>query len=125
MDYYVAAAAIGAGLAAIWVIWLLALRTYLRRTRGRPGILLSVLQVVIVLLLLLTASRVSNRYFIWANVTAPAAMMTFRRIWILVWGAGMVATIQIFIDIRKMATPAPAARPTRPMNRADRRRRRR
>jgi hypothetical protein len=124
MNFYVAAGGIGLGLAAAWVIWLIAVRTYLRRTRSRPGILLSVLQVVIVLLLLLLAYRVSVWYFIWANVTAPGAMMTFRRIWIIVWGLGMVASIQLFLDIRKMAEPAPIARPTRPMNRASRRRRR-
>jgi hypothetical protein len=124
MNFYVAAAAIGLGLAAIWIAWLFAVRTYLRRTRSRPGLLLSVLQVVIVLLMMQLAYRVSDRYFEWANITAPDAMKTFRRIWILTFGGGMVASIQLFLDIRKMAAPAPVARPARPMNRANRRRRR-
>ena len=124
MNFYVAAVAIGLGLTVIWILWLIAVRSYLRRTRSRPGILLSVLQVVVVLLLLLTAYRVSDRYFIWANVSAPAVMMTFRRIWIIVWGLGMVASIQLFLDIRKLAEPAPVSRRLQPMNRANRRRRR-
>ena len=37
MNLYLAAVAIGVGLIAIWVGWLLAVRTYLRRTRSRPG----------------------------------------------------------------------------------------
>jgi hypothetical protein len=126
MNLYLAAVAIGAGLAAIWLLWLFAVRAYLRRTRGKPGILLSILQVIVVLLLLQGAYRVSDHYFTWANVTAPDVMKTFRRIWILVWGAGMVASIQLFLDIRKMAEPVPITRagPARPMNRAGRRRRR-
>jgi len=124
MNLYLAAVAIGVGLIAIWVGWLLAVRTYLRRTRSRPGILLSILQVIIVLLLIQAAYRVTDHYFAWANITAPDVMKTFRRTWILIWGAGMVASIQIFLDIRKMAEPAPPAPVARPMNRAGRRRRR-
>lgn len=124
MNVYLAAVLIGVGLAAIWVAWLLVVRSFLRRTRSRPGILLSILQVIIVLLLLQGAYRVSDRYFTMVNISAPGLMKTFRRIWILVWGAGMVVSIQLFLDIRKMAEPAPVARPTRPMNRASRRRRR-
>jgi len=128
MNFYLVAVAIGAGLAVIWVGWLFAVRTFLRRTRGKPGITLSILQVIVVLLLIQGAYRVSDYYFAWANVSAPDAMKTFRRIWILVWGAGMIATIQIFIDVRKMAAPTPSSRGAvvgKPMNRAGRRRRRR
>jgi hypothetical protein len=122
MNYYVAAAAIGLGLAAIWVLWLIAVRSYLRRTRSHPGILLSILQVVVVLLLMQLAYRVSDRYFEWSNITTPEAMKTFRRIWILTFGAGMVASIQLFLDIRKMAEAPPVSRKLQPMNRASRRR---
>ena len=125
MNFYVAAVAVGLGLAAVWVLWLIAVRSYLRRTRSRPGILLSILQVVVVLLLMQLAYRLSDRYFDWANITAPDAMKTFRRIWILTYGAGMVASIQLFLDIRKMAESRPMAQSRlQPMNRATRRRRR-
>ncbi|HEX4210202.1 MAG TPA: hypothetical protein VHY56_07415 [Candidatus Binataceae bacterium] len=124
MNLYLAAAAIGAGLIAIWLAWLLAVRTYLLRTRSKPGILLSILQVIVVLLLMQLAYRLSDRYFAWMNITAPDIMKSFRRIWILVWGAGMVASIQIFLDIRKMAEPASSTQAARPVNRASRRRRR-
>jgi len=122
VNFYVAAIAAGLSLTAIWVIWLLAVRTFLRRTRSRPGILLSILQVIIVLLLMQVAYRVSDRYFEFANISAPDAMRTFRRIWIVVWAAGMVASIQLFLDIRKMAEPVSSPRPVRPNNRARRRR---
>jgi hypothetical protein len=124
MNLYLAAVAIGVGLIAIWVGWLLAVRTYLRRTRSRPGMLLSILQVIIVLLMMQLAYRVTDHYFAWANISAPDVMKTFRRTWILIWGAGMVASIQIFLDIRKMAEPVSAPQMTHPVNRAGRRRRR-
>jgi hypothetical protein len=122
MNLYMAAMAIGVGLALIWLSWLLTVRAYLRRTRSKPGILLSILQVIIVLLIMQLAYRVSDHYFAWANITSPDVMRTFRRIWILVLAAAMVASIQIFLDIRKMAEPSSAPRRSRPMNRAGRRR---
>jgi hypothetical protein len=115
---------LGAGLVLIWLSWLLTVRLYLRRTRSRPGILLSILQVIVVLLMMQLAYRVSDHYFAWANITSPDVMKTFRRIWILVLAAGMVASIQIFLDIRKMAEPSSAPTRLQPMNRAGRRRRR-
>ena len=124
MNLYLAAVAIGVGPHSDLGRWLLAVRTYLRRTRGQPGILLSILQVIIVLLLIQGAYRVTDHYFAWANITAPDVMKTFRRTWILIWGAGMVASIQIFLDIRKMAEPVSTPPVARPMNRAGRRRRR-
>lgn len=123
MNLYLAATAIGVGLIVIWLAWLLTVRACLRRTRSRPGMLLSILQVVIVLLMMQLAYRVSDHYFAWANITAPDVMKTFRRIWILVLGAGMVASIQIFLDIRKMAEPSSVPQRVQPMNRARRRRR--
>jgi hypothetical protein len=123
MNLYLAAAAIGVGLALIWLSWLLTVRVYLRRTRSKPGILLSILQVIIVLLMMQLAYRVSDHYFAWANVTSPDVMRAFRRIWIVILAAGMVATIQIFLDIRKMAEPPSATRHRQPVNRAGRRRR--
>jgi hypothetical protein len=123
MNFYMAAVAIGLGIAVAWITWLLVVRTFLRRTNSRPGVLLSILQVIIVLLLMQIAWRLSDRYFDFANITSPDAMKTFRRIWILTFGAGMVASIQLFLDIRKMAEPMPASRPASPMNRPRRRRR--
>jgi hypothetical protein len=123
MNLYLAAATIGVGLVLIWLSWLLTVRLYLRRTRSKPGILLSILQVIIVLLMMQLAYRVSDHYFAWANITSPDVMRTFRRIWILVLAAGMVASIQIFLDIRKMADPSSAPQGLQPMNRAGRRRR--
>jgi hypothetical protein len=124
MNLYLAAVTLGVGLILIWLSWLLTVRLYLRRTRSKPGILLSILQVIIVLLMMQLAYRVSDHYFAWANITSPDVMKTFRRIWILVLAAGMVASIQIFLDIRKMAEPVSAPQRLQPMNRAGRRRRR-
>lgn len=123
MNLYLASVALGGGLVLIWLSWLLTVRTYLRRTRSKPGILLSILQVIIVLLMMQLAYRVSDHYFAWANITSPDVMKTFRRIWILVLAAGMVASIQIFLDIRKMADPSSVPQKLQPINRATRRRR--
>jgi hypothetical protein len=123
MNLYLAAVAVGVGLVLIWLSWLLTVRLYLRRTRSKPGILLSILQVIIVLLMMQVAYRVSDHYFARANITSPDVMRTFRRIWILVLAAGMVASIQIFLDIRKMAEPVSAPQRVQPRNRAGRRRR--
>ena len=123
MNLYLAAVMVGVGLVLIWLSWLLTVRLYLHRTRSKPGILLSILQVIVVLLMMQLAYRVSDHYFAWANITAPDVMKTFRRIWILVLAAGMVASIQIFLDIRKMAEPVSTPQRVQPMNRAGRRRR--
>jgi hypothetical protein len=110
MNFYLMAAAIGAVLIAAWIGWLLAVRAFLRTAKSTPGALLSVLQVVVVLAMMLTAYRVSEWYFRVVGVNAaeaPALMVKFRRIWIIVWALGMAASIQLFIDIRRMSTPAP------------------
>ena len=110
MNFYLMAAAIGVVLIAAWIGWLLAVRAFLRAAKSTPGALLSVVQVVAVLALMLTAYRVSEWCFRTLGVSsadAPALMVKFRRIWILIWALGMAASIQLFIDIRRMSTPAP------------------
>jgi len=109
-NLYLMAGAIGLVLIVVWIAWLLAVRAFLRAAKTTPGALLSVLQVVVVLALMLTAYRVSEYCFSTLGVNssdAPALMIKFRRIWIIVWGLGMAASIQLFIDIRRMSTPAP------------------
>lgn len=125
MNFYLAAVVIGLALIAIWIGWLLAVRAFLRAAKTTPGALLSVLQVVVVLALMLGAYRVSEWYFRTAGINpadAPALMVKFRRIWIIVWALGMAASIQLFIDIRRMSTPAPASVRRAPQASARRRR---
>lgn len=114
MNFYLAASAIGIALILIWIGWLLAIRAFLRAARSTPGALLSVLQVVVVLALMLGAYRVSEWYFKIYGIDAadaPALMVKFRRVWIVVWALGMAASIQLFLDIRRMSmTPPPSVR---------------
>jgi hypothetical protein len=127
MNFYLMAAAIGLALIVIWIAWLLAVRAFLRSAKTTPGALLSVLQVVVVLALMLGAYRVSEWYFRVQAVNpadAPALLIKFRRIWIIIWALGMAASIQLFIDIRRMSTPVPSAT-RRPSQSAARRRPRR
>jgi hypothetical protein len=110
MNFYLIAAAIGVALILIWIGWLLAVRAFLRSAKSTPGALLSVLQVVVVLALMLGAYRASEWYFRIHGVDAadaPALMVKFRRVWIIVWALGMAASIQLFIDIRRMSMPPP------------------
>jgi hypothetical protein len=110
MNFYLIAAAIGVALILIWIGWLLAVRAFLRSAKSTPGTLLSVLQVVVVLALMLGAYRVSEWYFRIHGIDAadaPALMVKFRRVWIIVWALGMAASIQLFIDIRRMSMPPP------------------
>jgi hypothetical protein len=110
MNFYLSAAAIGVALILIWIGWLLAVRAFLRSAKSTPGALLSVLQVVVVLALMLSAYRVSEWYFRIHGIDAadaPALMVKFRRVWIIVWALGMAASIQLFIDIRRMSMPPP------------------
>jgi hypothetical protein len=112
MNFFTAAGAIGLALILIWIGWLLAVRAFLRAAKTTPGALLSVLQVVVVLALMLGAYRVSEWYFRVAAISpadTPALMIKFRRIWIIIWALGMAASIQLFIDIRRMSTPVPSA----------------
>ena len=127
MNFYTAAGAIGLALILIWIGWLLAVRAFLRAAKTTPGALLSVLQVVVVLALMLGAYRVSEWYFRVAAISpadTPALMIKFRRIWIIIWALGMAASIQLFIDIRRMSTPVPSA-VRRPPSSSGRRRPRR
>jgi hypothetical protein len=127
MNFYLMAATIGVALIAVWIAWLLAVRAYLRAAKSTPGALLSVIQVVAVLALMVTAYRVSEWCFRILGVNAsdtPALMVKFRRIWILVWALGMAASIQLFIDIRRMSTPAPPSVRRPPPSSARKRRRR-
>jgi hypothetical protein len=113
MNFYLTAGAIGCALILIWIGWLLAVRAFLRSAKTTPGALLSVLQVVVVLALMLGAYRVSEWYFRMMPISpadAPALMVKFRRIWIIIWALGMDASIQLFIDIRRMSTPSPVRR---------------
>jgi len=110
MNFYLMAAAIGVALIIIWIGWLLAVRAFLRAAKSTPGALLSVLQVVVVLALMLSAYRVSEWYFRIHGIDAadaPSLMLKFRRVWVIVWALGMAASIQLFIDIRRMSMPPP------------------
>jgi hypothetical protein len=126
MNFYLVAAAIGVALILIWIGWLLAVRAFLRAAKSTPGALLSVLQVVVVLALMLSAYRVSEWYFRIHGVdaaAAPALMLKFRRVWIVLWLLGMAASIQLFIDIRRMSLPPPPSirRPPPPVRKRGRR----
>jgi hypothetical protein len=110
MNFYLMAAAIGVALIIIWIGWLLAVRAFLRAAKSTPGALLSVLQVVVVLALMLGAYHVSEWYFRIHGIDAadaPSLMLKFRRVWVIVWALGMAASIQLFIDIRRMSMPPP------------------
>jgi hypothetical protein len=110
MNFYLMAVAIGLALVLAWIGWLLAVRAFLRAAKSTPGALLSVIQVVAVLALMLAAYRVSEWCFGILGIgqaDAPALMVKFRRIWIVIWALGMAASIQLFLDIRRMGTPPP------------------
>jgi len=126
MNFYLVAAVIGVALILIWIGWLLAVRAFLRAAKSTPGALLSVLQVVVVLALMLSAYRVSEWYFHIHGVdaaAAPALMLKFSRVWIVVWLLGMAASIQLFVDIRRMSLPPPPSirRPPPPVRKRGRR----
>jgi len=126
MNFYLVAAVIGVALILIWIGWLLAVRAFLRAAKSTPGALLSVLQVVVVLALMLGAYRVSEWYFRIHGINAadaPAMMVKFRRVWIIVWALGMAASIQLFIDIRRMSIPPPKSIRRPPPSTRNRRRR--
>jgi hypothetical protein len=119
INLYLMAVAIGLALILVWIGWLLAVRTFLRTAKSTPGALLSVIQVVAVLALMLVAYRASELCFRTLGVDAadaPTLMVKFRRVWILIWALGMAASIQLFIDIRRMSMPAspPLRRPPPP-----------
>jgi hypothetical protein len=127
MDFYTYAAAIGAGISIVWVAWLFSARAVLRKYQLRPGYILSVLQVALVLLLMLAGFKLSDRCLEILNRTSPTDTLLFRRVWIMIWAVAMVASIQVFLDIRRMASqpvpsPTPGRRPSTP---ADKKRPRR
>jgi len=112
MNFYTYAAAVGAGISIIWVAWLFAARATLRRRQLRPGYVLSIIQVVLVLALMYAGFKVSNYFLAIVGRTGVADTMLFRRIWIAIWALAMIASIQVFLDIRRMATAGPVSRPS-------------
>ena len=122
MNFYLVSAGIGVGLGITWVAWLFAARTFLRASRAKPGAIFSVIQVAVVLTLMLAAYKVSDYCFGVLNITEPRDIVMFRRVWLVIWAVSMVASIQIFLDIRRMSMPAPEHRPAaRPATRSSQR----
>jgi hypothetical protein len=122
MNFYLISTAIGVGLGITWIAWLLAARTFLRASQAKPGAILSVIQVAVVLTLMLGAYKVSDYCFGILNITAPKDIVLFRRVWLLIWAVSMVASIQIFLDIRRISMPAPEQQsPARPVTRSSQR----
>jgi len=124
VNFYLDAAAIGLAVSAVWVLWLLAARALLRKYRLKPGFVLTMLQVALVLLLILAGFKASDYCLYRLGMHTPANTIFFRRVWIAIWALAMFASIQIFLDIRRMAeTPAPPRAPAnRPPPRSARRR---
>jgi hypothetical protein len=116
MNFYLYAFALGAGISLVWVAWLLAARAVLRVYKLRPGYVLSILQVAIVLALMLAGYRLSDYCMRVLGSSLPADTIVFRRIWIAIWAVAMLASIQIFLDIRRMAATGTnmALQPLRP-----------
>jgi hypothetical protein len=122
MNFYLISAAIGVGLGITWVAWLFAARTFLRASHAKPGAIFSVIQVAVVLTLMLAAYKVSDYCFGVLNITEPSDIVLFRRVWLLIWAVSMVASIQIFLDIRRISMPVPEQRPpARPVTRSSQR----
>lgn len=107
MNFYFYAAMIGAGISGTWVAWLFAARAALRRYQLKPGYLLSVVQVALVLALMYAGFKLSDYFLEILGRTTPSDAVLFRRIWIAIWALAMVASIQIFLDIRRMAASGP------------------
>ena len=121
MNFYLISAAIGVALGIIWVVWLLAARAFLRGSHAKPGAIFSVIQVAVVLALMLAAYKVSDYCFGVLNITAPKDIVLFRRVWLVIWAVSMVASIQIFLDIRRVSMPVPEQRQPRPVTRSSHR----
>ena len=124
MDFYLYAAVIGLAISAVWILWLLAARATLRKFRLKPGFLMTMLQVALVLLLIVIGFRASDYCLYRLGMHTPENTVFFRRIWIVIWALAMLASIKIFLDIRRMAeSPAPPRTPAdRPPPRPVRRR---
>jgi hypothetical protein len=103
VDFYLYAAALGVAISIAWVGWLFTARAILRKYRLKPGYLLTILQVALVLGLILAGFRISDRCLQAIGLSTPANTILFRRIWIAVWALAMLASIQVFLDIRRMA----------------------
>lgn len=124
MNFYSYAAAIGAGISIVWVVWLFSARAFLRKYQLRPGYVLSVIQVALVLALMYTGFQLSDRVLEILHRTLPADTILFRRIWIVIWALAMIASIRVFLDIRRMASAprtTPSRAPARPSTPPDRR----
>ncbi|MGH7933871.1 MAG: hypothetical protein ACREQN_12010 [Candidatus Binataceae bacterium] len=107
MNFYTMAGAIGVALGIIWVVFLLVARALLRAYRIPPNAIFTVFTVGLVLALMVAAYHVSDYCLAAVGMTAPKDVITFRRIWIAIWALAMIASIQIFLDIRRMAQPGP------------------
>jgi len=105
VEFYGYAAAIGVGISVIWVAWLFAARATLRQYGLKPGYVLAIIQVAVVLMLLLAGFKISDFILMMLGTAEPANVILFRRIWIAIWAVAMVASIQVFLDIRRMAAP--------------------
>lgn len=122
MDYYLDAAVIGLALSAAWIGWLFAARATLRALRLRPGFMMTVLQIGVVLLLIAAGFSATDYCLYRLGLHTPENTIHFRRIWIVIWALAMLASIKIFLDIRQMAEAPPAPPDNRPTPRPVRRR---
>jgi hypothetical protein len=124
VDFYFDAAAIGLALSAAWVAWLFAARAVLRKYRLKPSFMMMMLQIGLVLLLIAAGFNASDYCLDRLGMHTPANVIFFRRIWIVIWALAMLASIKIFLDIRRMAEPEapPRAPVNRPAPRSARRR---
>jgi len=107
MKFYLDAAVIGGGISIVWIVWLFAARATLRRHQLRPGYILSVVQIALVLALMLAGFKLSDHFLDLLGRAGPSDTILFRRIWIAIWALAMIGSIQIFLDIRRMAMPGP------------------
>jgi hypothetical protein len=123
VDFYFDAAAIGLALSAAWIAWLFAVRATLRKYRLKPGFVMTILQIGLVLLLIAAGFSASDYCLDRLGMHTPANVIYFRRIWIVIWAIAMLASIKIFLDIRQMAEALPPRAPAdRPAPRSARRR---
>jgi hypothetical protein len=104
VDFYLYAAGLGVAISLAWIGWLFGARAILRRYQLKPGYLLTILQVALVLALILAGFRISDRCLAELGLGTPANTILFRRLWIAIWALGMLVSIQVFLDIRRMAT---------------------
>jgi hypothetical protein len=113
VNFYLYAAAIGVAISLAWVSWLFAARAVLRTYNLKPSHLLTFLQVGVVLGLIVTGFKISDYCLGILGMNTPANTIFFRRIWIAIWAVAMIASIQIFLEIRRMAAVSPNPGPVR------------